>query len=364
MENIVEFPESKVVEQEALDWMIKLDGDDDLSKEELAQLKEWLGRSPVHQEELINLNKFWQNNILTELVVPLGRPEVSIKSRFSAAVELFFCNGRQQALTAIAAVFTIALLVNFIQRDNALLETNGVYLTAVGKQSDMVLADGSHVYLNANSQIEVSYSDNYRNIRVLQGQAHFEVAKNKHYPFRVYAGDGRVEALGTAFSVYLDKDNIDVLVTEGKVAVAALDAHTEQTRQLAKLGNRDEFADSESTTLGTLVAGQRVNVDLSNDTLVTLQAIENLSLGEIERRQAWQEGLLVFAGQPLGQVIDEVSRFSNFQIEIRDDALKALKIGGRFKVGEIESLLQSLETNFDVEVTRLGYSRIQLSLAK
>ncbi len=365
MENIVEFPDRKVVEQEALDWIIKLDADDELTKEQLIELKAWLSRSPAHREELIELNKFWQNNVLTELMVPLGNPQATFKNSLLAFLTPLLATRRQLAMSAFAIVLSFSFLANMLITDNVLLETNGIYVTALGKQNNLMLSDGTEVFLNTNSQIEVSYSNNYRNIRVLQGQAHFEVAKNKDYPFRVYAGDGRVEALGTAFSVHLEQHNMDVLVTEGKVAVAALATSMDNSADgKAQAIQNDDYANSMSKTLGTLIAGQRVSVNLADEKLAVLEGIETLSKAEVERQQAWQDGLLVFSGQPLEEVVFEISRFSNVNIEIIDEKLKDLKIGGRFRVGEVEGLLQSLENNFGVEVTRLGYSRVQLSLAK
>ena len=62
------------VEEEAAAWLIRLDGDAPLSEEELGVLKEWTGRSPAHRKALADMNRFWGNNILTELSVPLVNP--------------------------------------------------------------------------------------------------------------------------------------------------------------------------------------------------------------------------------------------------------------------------------------------------
>ena len=67
------------------------------------------------------------------------------------------------------------------------------------------------ITLNTNSQIQVDYSEKQRNIRLLQGEAHFEVAKDRDKPFHVYAGNGRAQAVGTAFAVYLKESDMQVL---------------------------------------------------------------------------------------------------------------------------------------------------------
>ena len=69
MENIVEFPECEQIENEALEWLIRLDGDTPLTAEEERRLDAWLARSPAHRDALKNLNSFWANaNVLGELV--------------------------------------------------------------------------------------------------------------------------------------------------------------------------------------------------------------------------------------------------------------------------------------------------------
>ena len=97
---------------------------------------------------------------------------------------------------------------------------NGLYATAVGQQTTTVLPDGSQIILNTNSQIRVKYGDQYRQVHLLQGEALFTVAKNSSRPFRVYAGSGQIQAIGTAFSVYLKGPVVQVTVTEGRVALA------------------------------------------------------------------------------------------------------------------------------------------------
>ena len=88
-ENIVECPDRKASEEEAAAWLVKLDGDRAPSAEELASLREWLERSPVHREQLNNLAEFWgKMNVLTELAVPLEHPEGRTNRSFVGHLDL------------------------------------------------------------------------------------------------------------------------------------------------------------------------------------------------------------------------------------------------------------------------------------
>ncbi len=365
MENIVEFPDQKLVEKEAIDWIIKLDGDEPLTNQEHNQFIAWLARSPAHREELNNLNAFWQDNVLTELMVPLTCAAAHRKQSIFMNVKNWFNAGSrwQLAFSASAIIFTASFLLSTVFSANEQFTSNGLYLTGIGKLNQTVLSDGTVMHMNTDSQVEVAFNDSYRNIRIVKGEAHFEVAKNKDYPLRVYAGGGRVEAVGTAFSVYLDEEKLDVLVSEGRVAVASLNNAQLNDKNLKGGMSADQFADSHSLNLGMLDAGQRASVNTSDPSLVKLTNVDTISADEVKRELSWKQGMLTFSGESLEQVVNEISRFTTVDIEIVDNELNNLAIGGRFKAGEIDDFLLVLESNFGVVVERVSYNKVLLSLS-
>jgi transmembrane sensor len=85
-----------------------------------------------------------------------------------------------------------------------------------------------------------------------------------------------------------------------------------------------------------------------------------LSLQEVERHLAWRQGYLVFTGEPLSLVVEELNRYQVISIEIADATLSEMPIGGRFKVGELEALLDALASNFGIQVSRIDEQHIQL----
>jgi len=264
------------------------------------------------------------------------------------------------------------IVVTLWTRPEPFTTTNGLYATAVGQQQDTILADGSVVLLNTNSQINVEYGTRYRDVHLLQGEAHFTVAKNTGLPFRVFAGNGRVQAVGTAFSVYLKNNAVDVTVTEGSVALASLVMpeglviQNEPTTTAA--GSNITNSNVYTEDLGTLKAGQSTTIRSVVDDQVsqagTLDVIQIVDDQEMTKRLSWRQGLLTFAGDPLEQVVDEISRYTTVSIEITDPAVRAIKIGGQFPVGETDAMLDVLEVNFGLRVTRLGQDHILLSAAE
>ncbi len=372
-ENIVEFPDRTAIEEEAGAWLVKLDGDNAPSADELASLREWLERSPVHREQLGSLAELWDEmNVLTELAVPLGHADGHSNRSFIESLRHAIPRLGQASI--VMAVIAIGVATAFWLRPDPLLSSNDFYATAVGQQLSVTLADGSVVLLNTNSQINVNYNNEYRSIRLLQGEVHFTVAKGAARPFRVYAGNGRVQAVGTAFSVYIKDNSINVTVTEGKVELASVNRPS--TNRLAQQGTPPGTVKSSGSnaivdsgfveTLGTIKAGECATFQefLDADIVSTINAIETVEAQEMAKRLSWREGMLTFAGDPLEVVVDEISRYTTVSIEITDPVVRATRIGGRFPIGETDAMFDALEANFGLRVTRLSYDRVLVSVAE
>lgn len=378
---VVEFPDRGLLAGEAAEWLIRLDADTPPTRQELKTLGEWLHRSPAHREELESLAALWgRMNVLTELATPLGKPSRQASGqRRENDVAGGHAPWLRQAAIACALAGAITLGLAYLLRDRAtepFTAANGLYATAVGQQTTTGLADGSQIVLNTNSQIRVDYGDRYRQVHLLQGEALFTVAKDGGRPFRVYAGDGRIQALGTAFSVYLKGADVQVTVTEGRVTLASVKPpRAASLRSSDRAGIRDggagparEIDDEGVEVLGTLSAGQVATIRIRGEktttgSAATLTTVTPIPPQELSERLAWRDGMLMFSGDPLEDVVKEVSRYTTLTIEIPDPAIRSLRIGGRFPVGETEVMLAALETNFNLRVTRLGHNRVVLSAA-
>lgn len=364
MDNVRRFPDFRSIDKEATAWLARLDADQALETDEREALREWLSRSAYHRKALTRLNQFWGNNILTELMVPLGRYE-NQENLLAQARRITF---GWPKTSAVAFAGIALLLAAMFLNHSPPISTNGLYVTAVGQQKTVVLDDGSQIHLNTNSQLEVNYGENHRNLRLLQGEAYFEVEKNPDRPFRVYAGAGRVQAVGTAFNVHLDNGDMNLLVTEGRVALASLGAPLTEDEFTMEELEIDLFVHSKSRTIGTLDAGEFIDLDITEDLYISKQEIhEEVEVADhaaISRVHSWREGYLFFSGEPLEEVVSEISRYTTVSIEITDPDLKQLQIGGRFKMGDTDAMFAALETNFGIAANQLNYNKIELMVAK
>ena len=107
--------------------------------------------------------------------------------------------------------------------------------------------------------------------------------------------------------------------------------------------------------------GQSVEFKPQADTGLGNQ-IQQLKKDDLDQQLAWRKGLLLFAGQPLSEVIEEVNRYTKLDIQIIDTEIASISIGGQFKVGETEAMLKVLKTSFGIDVIRPNSTTVHLAL--
>ena len=363
------------INSQACAWIAKLHGGKPTAQEK-QQLSDWMAKSPAHRAEIRKVAKLWgELNVLTELAVAI--PPAAQPSRFSLWLSSInsLLDWRLASGGAVAATLLMAVMIMpGIFNGSDLL----VHDTAVGEQRRVTLDDGSTVLLNTNSQVRVDYQPDARNIYLQRGQAHFEVATNIDRPFRVYAGEEMVRAVGTAFSVYISHQALEVTVTEGVVELNArqalnipqpVDTNQEKpsadvmgaaTRSAAATNAPAINTSATYKPISLVRAGQ--NIRLSETT--TAPEVQTIPTQELSRKLSWHHGMLRFSGDALEDVVAEISRYTDLQIKILDPSISQLRIGGFFKVGETDKMFEALERSFGVQVLRVGDSQVQLVAAK
>jgi len=380
MQAVVDFPNRDAIETEACAWIAQLDGDRTPSEEDIAALKEWMRRSPIHQQELLRLAELWGDlNILTELAVPAetkgAHPARTLAARLkqkNATFWQYLGNGLTPAYRMSMALVTIIGLSFWYNQQ--ISPVHLTYSTAPGEQRLATLPDGSTLQLNTATQVEIDYSKDLRKIRLLKGEAHFQVAHNRNRPFEVYAGDGVVRAVGTAFSVYLKNRDVEVTVTEGRVELAALmpptSSLTPSTPPTAPAADQGPANSSPGNSqpaatdppvkmaLATLEAGQTTTFGQ------VVQPVKKLNSTDVMRKLSWRDGMLIFSGESLEEVVQQVSRYTNLSIVIADPDIRDVRIGGYFQVGKTDAMFDALETSFGVQVERISSTEVQLSRAE
>jgi transmembrane sensor len=342
MSNIIDISGQAALEQEAATWVTKLDGSK-LPAAEFTAFRDWVSTSEAHRTAFEKIANVWgELDILSELDEALPAIEMAQKKSKLDAFWGSLMPRPSYAFAGLVAVVAIGLSWQNINNPNNPVAEPAYYVTDTGESKTVALADGSDLLLNTASQIEVQYSEDKRILKLLKGEAHFDVAHNPERPFEVHAGTNIVRAIGTAFSVELRGDTVEVTVTEGRVELAAL---SETDGQNATV----------ETSLALLNSGQSAQFSSF------IQSVETIAMEEMDRKLAWHKGGLAFEGDSLAQVVAEVSRYTDTKIVISDPALRDLKIGGYFRTDAPEAMLEALSANFGVSVEWVGEDLVYLS---
>jgi ferric-dicitrate binding protein FerR (iron transport regulator) len=127
---------------------------------------------------------------------------------------------RRKVLIGVAAGFAILTITAGLYLGSP--AANTVYITGIGEQRTAKLRDGSVIVLNTDTEVQVYFSKQLRNIRLLKGEALFMVEHDTARPFIVSAGNASVRAVGTEFNVRRREQSTEVAVVEGVVQVSTL----------------------------------------------------------------------------------------------------------------------------------------------
>jgi transmembrane sensor len=227
-----------------------------------------------------------------------------------------------------------------------------------------VLPDGSRVDLNGDSDIAVEYSAGIRRVVLVRGEALFDVAKDSSRPFIVEAAGAEVRAIGTVFSVARDKGVVDVVVTEGRVAVkrvaeAAVTASSSTAVIAAQTGapSKTNATRPPSSTIeddaAAVTIGAGNGATVRADEARTPPAVRAVSAEDVKRRLAWRVPRLAFDGTPLAEVVRLFGEHGNVTITIADPSVRTVKVSGILRADNTDALLQLLANDHGIEAERM-----------
>jgi transmembrane sensor len=263
---------------------------------------------------------------------------------------------RRRRFRVLTAGAVAAIALGFVVRSTFLPSTP--FAEGLGRPSPAVvmlparqiLPDGSVVELKDGAAIEVDFSDALRRVVLRRGEAHFHVTKNPQRPFVVAAGKIEVRAVGTAFAVQLADAAIEVIVTEGRVAVG-------QTAAPATTCHAE--AQPAPALLAVVDVGNRIVVDtLSLQSpapapLPTPQVVA-VSAHELGERLAWRVPRLEFSGTLLSEAVAMFNEHGHVHLVLDDPALGRLQLSGLLRADNADALLRLLQSEFAIQAEHRG----------
>ncbi len=311
--------------REATDWLILLQ-EEPSDPTLLRRFDEWLKKSPAHEAawaatqhtaDAIGATapaygEQWGPYAARkedEGLQPISAPR---RRTASAGYANAAARTRRRGLkyAALAAMACLA----FVTAPDVLLQLRADHRTGTAEVSTLRLEDGSLVTLAPESAISVAYDASKRRIKLLAGEAFFEVAPNPGRPFEVATQDVHTAVLGTAFNVTREESGVTVAVEHGTVRV-----------------DYEAASPSLSEVLG---AGQLMTVSWTGRTL--------RGNGQASRIAAWRRGQLIAHDQTMGTVVDRLRRYYGGTIILPDGVLAKRRVTGVYNLADPVSALNAI----------------------
>lgn len=248
---------------------------------------------------------------------------------------------RRQALGTAATLLAVAAFFWFSPAPSP--QSPAPSSAVVHIPARQVLPDGSVVELNDGAVIREAFTADQRRVELLGGEAHFTVTKNPARPFVVAARGVEFRAVGTAFSVDLRQREVEMVVTEGSVAVGTTATNAERLTLNAERLSADSDSNSDLRTPNSdvlVTAGERVVVGLAAEKAVA--PVEIVDANTLRARMAWRVPRLEFSGTRLEDAIPMINEYSKVKLVLADDALGDVRLSGILRADNIDALRELL----------------------
>lgn len=208
-----------------------------------------------------------------------------------------------------------------------------VYTAGPGELRSLKLEDGSEISLTSGTRLRVDFDADMREIVLTSGEALFHVAKDAQRPFIVRAGRTTARAVGTAFSVQREAQQVVVMVGEGRVAVSQAEV---------VLPFRGTPAADEGVSL---TADQQIATSPDG-------RLEQVRFVDSQRALAWAKGDLIFENETVDAIVARFNRFARVKMRVDDRRIGSRTVSGIFEVNDPESFVAFLSSVEQVTIAR------------
>lgn len=293
-----------------------------------AAFRRWLSARPAHKEAYDEIQSLWTD--LGQVADPrtLQSSPAVLPSRDRQASSSRFLRMSRARWGALAACLLVAVWMTFggVQTLDRL---QADYHTSPGERRLVTLPDGSQVQLNTDTALTLDFTAGHRRVRLIGGEAFFDVVHDAGRPFEVAAGDGLTRVTGTRFNVREVGSSVTVTVVSGSVEVL-----------------KHERADARPSPV-RLAPGQAAEYQSRQPVISTHAADE-------KRVTSWREGKLIFADRPLKDVLMELERYRRGSILVMDEDIANTHFTGVINLEDIDAALDIIEATLPADVLRVS----------
>lgn len=303
----------------AAHWAQRMTDLNALGESELAQFHGWLAQNQAHERAF--------NNAMVDSALPQDLPaeeRAHLESLAPVRKDERARSRRQIFRWSAFAATVIAVLIGagvYIQSKQLFGET--AYVTRTGETRVVTFGEDSVAYMNTRTELSWAGSGNERRVRFTEGEALFDISHDAAHPFSVVLDNSEIRVLGTRFNVYR-KPNGDTQVTvlDGTVEVRGL---------------------TNPQWVRTLHANDQIEYR-------TIGLIREPHPTEAQNTVLWRSGIYKFTNETIEHVLDELTRYTDHKIWIRDPRIAQRHIGGALSTRDIRGALQRLESFAPIEV--------------
>ena len=305
------------VRKEAIAWVIRLQNTG-VSSDDRRAFKMWHAQRPDHAQMFRRVSATWESPDLHEAAIRAATSEPSL---FDAKT----VSRRRWRIRIAGMAACITLLVITAVHFDIVMRWRADYWTGSGERRTVELPDRSSATLNTHSAIALSFDGTVRRVRVLAGEAFFNVQHDATRPFVVEGMEAAVRAVGTAFVVRTEPKGDRVTVLEGTVEVG-----------------EKRSADSPAIVM----ASSRIDMEQGHPGRP--YAIDAPSAS------AWLRGRLVVNGVPFAQVLEELRRYHPGTIVLLNQRVGETKVTGTYNVDDPVAALELLVKTVPVSMMGLA----------
>ena len=323
---------------------------EDISYEEMSQLRGWLDSSAENKMLFDDLKQEWDKLELPSASKDKTRVLNNVKERIRTedkksekiVRKLFYGNWYKLAASVALTISLGSLAWYQISEPFSILNTLGyeVKECKAGEYSDLLLADGSQIVMNGDSRVK--YKENLpgieRNI-YLEGEAFFDIVRNEEKPFVINMSGANVKVLGTSFNVkaYPEDETMETSVLTGKVAFTP-------TKGVLKKGKESIL----------LIPGKKGIINQNMNLVDKLDVDNQLDID-------WMKKKLNFSNTALADLTKSLYRMYGVKFKLTDNSLRDLKITASFENEKLEEIMKILELtsefSYQVEENRIVIGR-------
>jgi transmembrane sensor len=349
--------------REAAEWFVVIHAEDEPSSDTLQTWLRWMDQDEGNRVAFESVAQAWHDTpSAAALNMPSAEELKSDTYEGDRAVEEWLTNqnvadnhvsgvgiraayqsARRRRTTWLAAASLVAVTLGVLTM-NRYLGLHGpqsdLFATKNGEQIEITLADGSRIWLGPKSTLQVGFTKEQRIIQLTVGEAFFSVKKDPTRPFIVRSVGGDITAVGTAFNVHAVTEHVTVAVSEGVVTVVP----------------RDQLAVASPAAV-RVASGQQLTFS-ARESIKAFAIAESPTPGE---RARWRDGVLVYRDEPLREVVMDVARYADKQLEIVGDAVGELHYTGVIYKGAVDEWASALPESFPVKIVSEGNREIILA---